>query len=192
MTNSIRRGALAVAAIVTVASLATLGACSSSSSAVRGQDTVTTPSGLRYIDIVKGDGPLVEKGMTVTVDYAGYLLNGTLFDTSIEDIAKNYDPSGRPLSTSDGDAKTRRTFDRGGYGFMPYEVQNVGSARVIQGWNEGLTTDMHVGGHRRLIIPPELAYGAAGSGETIPPNSTLVFDVFVRSASGGVMGTPRR
>ena len=52
----------------------------------------------------------------------------------------------------------------------------VGQHRVIEGLEEGLK-GMHVGGRRRLIIPPALAYGKAGFGGTIPSRATLVFDV---------------
>jgi peptidylprolyl isomerase len=52
----------------------------------------------------------------------------------------------------------------------------LGQSQVIQGWDEGVQ-GMRVGGRRRLTIPPEMGYGAAGAGDVIAPNETLVFVV---------------
>jgi FKBP-type peptidyl-prolyl cis-trans isomerase len=61
--------------------------------------------------------------------------------------------------------------DRG----QPFEF-NLGAGQVIRGWDEGVA-GMKVGEKRKLTIPADLGYGAAGAGGAIPPNATLVFDV---------------
>lgn len=57
----------------------------------------------------------------------------------------------------------------------PFKIV-LGAGQVIKGWEKGLK-GMKVGGKRKLVIPPELGYGKAGSGEKIPGNARLVFDV---------------
>ncbi len=52
----------------------------------------------------------------------------------------------------------------------------LGAGRVIPGWDEGVQ-GMKVGGTRKLIVPPTLAYGKRGAGRVIPPDATLVFEV---------------
>ena len=66
--------------------------------------------------------------------------------------------------------KFESSVDRG----QPYTFQ-IGTRSVIAGWDEGILS-MHVGGKRKLIIPPDLGYGAQGRGK-IPPNATLIFEV---------------
>ncbi len=67
--------------------------------------------------------------------------------------------------------KFESSVDRG----QPYDFR-IGVGSVIKGWDEGVMT-MRIGGRRRLIVPPDLGYGAQGRPPRIPPNSTLIFDI---------------
>jgi len=73
--------------------------------------------------------------------------------------------------TLENGTKFDSSYDHG----QPFTFQ-IGVSPVIRGWAEGLMT-MKVGGKRRLIIPPQLGYGARGAGNVIPPNATLIFEV---------------
>jgi FKBP-type peptidyl-prolyl cis-trans isomerase FkpA len=95
-----------------------------------------------------------------------------------EDIVVGTGPSPQPgqevtvhyTGTLEDGTKFDSSLDRG----QPLKIQ-IGVGRVIKGWDEGVMT-MKVGGKRKLVIPPQLGYGARGGGP-IPPNSTLVFEV---------------
>jgi peptidylprolyl isomerase len=65
----------------------------------------------------------------------------------------------------------------------------LGQRQVIPGWDEGIAL-MKQGGKARLIIPPDLAYGAQGAGGVIPPNATLTFDVELVSVQPGSPEAP--
>jgi peptidylprolyl isomerase len=77
--------------------------------------------------------------------------------------------------------KTGKQFDSSWQRNQPFTTA-LSTSSVIPGWVEGIP-GMKVGGRRELIIPANLAYGKAGSGSTIPPNSTLVFVVDLISVS---------
>ena len=65
-------------------------------------------------------------------------------------------------------------FDSSAKQGKPLEFR-IGTGSVIRAWDEGILS-MHVGGKRKLIVPPDLGYGAQGKGN-IPPNATLIFEI---------------
>ena len=107
--------------------------------------------GFTRTDLQVGTGREAQKGKSVSVHYTGWL----------------YDPTqpgmkGRMFDSS----KQRGQFD-----FV------LGVGQVIPGWDQGFD-GMKIGGRRRLIIPPSLAYGVDGAGGgIIPPNATLIFEM---------------
>lgn len=100
-------------------------------------------------DITVGTGAEAMNGQTVSTNYTGWL-----YDESAPDN------KGAVFDSTDGGAP---------FSFV------LGAGSVIQGWDQGVP-GMRVGGTRRLVIPPSLAYGSQGRG-SIPPNSTLIFEI---------------
>lgn len=101
-----------------------------------------TASGLQYIVEKEGEGAQPSATDEVTVHYTGRLLDGTVFDSSVQ----RGEPATFPLN------------------------------RVIPGWTEGVQL-MKEGAKYTFFIPSDLAYGAQGVPNAIPPHSTLIFDV---------------
>lgn len=102
----------------------------------------TTASGLQYEVLKEGTGRKPKATDTVECHYEGFLLDGTLFDSSVQ---------------------------RG-------QTASFSLQQVIAGWTEGLQL-MQEGAKFRFYIPYMLAYGESGAGASIPPFSTLIFDV---------------
>lgn len=102
-------------------------------------------------DLVVGSGATASTGQTVTVAYTGWLYE--------EGAADN---KGTQFDQTSAESP---------FSFV------LGAGQVIAGWDQGLV-GMKVGGRRRLVIPPALAYGTQGAGGgLIPPNATLIFEV---------------
>jgi len=107
----------------------------------------TTSSPYSQTDLTVGTGAVAGAASTVVVAYTGWL----------------YDSSKTAGKGAQFDTNTSFSVVLGG-------------GQVIKGWDRGIP-GMRVGGRRRLVIPPDLAYGSAGSGTAIPPDATLLFDI---------------
>ncbi|HEY1588205.1 MAG TPA: FKBP-type peptidyl-prolyl cis-trans isomerase [Rhodanobacter sp.] len=113
---------------------------------------------LTVIDQKVGTGAEAKDGMKVTVQYTGWLY---------DDKAKDH-----------RGAKFDSSLDHG----EPFSFM-LGQGSVIAGWDQGVA-GMHVGGKRILLIPAALGYGANGTGDDIPPNASLVFEVELLNVGG--------
>jgi len=121
-----------------------------------------TASGLQYIITAKGAGKKPTDGTQVFVHYAGYLEDGSLFDSSYEAINKEY-----------GKFDQNRA-NQNGYQPFPFQYGNKGG--LIPGFLEGLNL-MSFGDKAVFFIPSNLGYGERGAGNVIPPNSNIIFEV---------------
>ena len=100
----------------------------------------------------------VEKGDYVEVEYVGKLKDGTVFDASIEEVAKD-----------SGVYSSQRNYEPLGF--------TVGKGELIEGFEEGVK-GMNVGEKKEVEIPPEKAYGE--SGEHPLAGKTLIFKIEVK------------
>lgn len=116
-----------------------------------------TESGLFISIHEEGTGEVPESGDKIAVNYKGMLLNGNVFDTSIEAVAKENNLYNE-----------KRTY-------APFEFI-VGRGQVIRGWDEAFT-QVKVGTKATIFIPSPLAYGTRSPSPAIPANSTLIFEV---------------
>jgi cyclophilin family peptidyl-prolyl cis-trans isomerase len=123
--------------------------------------TIKTTSGLRYKIIQKGSGKKPAKGATVFMNYAGFLKDGTLFDSNMVDVAKAF-----------GKFDKNRALQNG-YTPSPYQM---GSNELIPGFIEGLEK-MSFGDKAILYIPSEIGFGEQGAGNVIPPNAVTIFEI---------------
>jgi len=124
----------------------------------KGVEAQSTPEGLYYVITQEGNGVVPENGNTVVVNYTGKLLDGTMFDSSVEE-----------------DAKAGEVYNEGRDYNKPFDFP-LGQGRVIKGWDIGIAL-LSKGAKATLYIPSNLAYGARGSGAKIGSNAVLMFDV---------------
>lgn len=121
-----------------------------------------TPSGLQYVITKKSGGKKPASGANIFIHYAGFLENGSLFDTSIEELAKTfgkYDPNRAAQN-----------------GYQPIPFQAGKKDGLIPGFIEGVEK-LSFGDKAVLFIPSHLGYGEAGAGNVIPPNAYIIFEI---------------
>ena len=121
-----------------------------------------TASGLQYKILIKRNGIKLAANTAVKVKYAGYLEDGTLFDTSEAAVAKEF-----------GKFDAQREAQMG-YQPIPFTIGS--KTGMIPGFIEGLEK-ITVGDKIIIFIPSNLGYGENGAGNVIPPNANIIFEV---------------
>ena len=121
-----------------------------------------TASGLQYIIVKKGTGSMPVAGTPIFVNYAGYLEDGTLFDSSMADVNQEY-----------GKFDANRASQNG---YQPFPFTAGKKDGLIPGFIEALD-HLKFGDKIIAFIPSNLGYGAAGAGNVIPPNSNIIFEI---------------
>lgn len=121
-----------------------------------------TSTGLRYVITHKAAGKKPAKGSAIYIHYAGFLENGHLFDTSIENVAQTYGKFDQERAAQNG--------------YQPIPFQAGKKDGMIPGFIEGLEK-LSFGDKAILFIPSHLAYGAGGAGDVIPPNANIIFEI---------------
>ena len=124
-----------------------------------------TSTGFKFKITQKSTADKPKDGETVSIEYAGFLEDGTLFDTSSPNVAKQF-----------GKFDEHRAMQNG-YSALPYLM---GSNRMIPGFVEGLSK-LKMGEKAVFFIPFNLGYGEQGAGNVIPPKANLIFEVELKS-----------
>jgi FKBP-type peptidyl-prolyl cis-trans isomerase FkpA len=143
---TVERGVRAAVAVLACAVLAGVAGGCSGSSTAPSTGAVFS-----QLDIKVGTGTEAATGNALTVNYTGWIFDATKLDGK-----------GLRFDSSLADGRTPLLF-------------TLGAAQVVAGWDQGVP-GMKIGGVRRLVVPPSLAYGTVRSGP-IPPNTTLVFEI---------------
>jgi cyclophilin family peptidyl-prolyl cis-trans isomerase len=121
-----------------------------------------TTSGLKYQIIKAGTGKKPAEGNNVYINYAGYLEDGSLFDSSIENVNKEY-----------GKFDENRAKQNG---YQPFPFPYGKKDGLIPGFIEALEL-MNLGDTALVFIPSKLGYGERGAGNVIPPNANIIFEI---------------
>jgi peptidylprolyl isomerase len=122
----------------------------------------TTKSGLQFAIVKKGNGKKPIEGSDIFINYAGFLEDGTLFDTSLEKVATDF-----------GKFDKQRALAKQ---YIPIPFQAGKKDGMIPGFIEGIE-NISYGDKAVLFIPARLGYGEAGAGNVIPPNANIIFEI---------------